>query len=317
MEISKSKYLEEVLQSHRMAHVNDLLDKYREKRDEIKEAIEAEYGSNIYNPLNSGSYAKSTAINSKFDLDIMIPFKRYSFSTLEEMFNDLLRFLRRKYKYSAEVEDQKVSIGIKFPPDRNGDVISIDVVPGRELNTGQYRSDNKLNLNINSRRSSQFDQSYIQTNVHAQIAHIRHKDNERKRTIIRLLKIWKSSNNENYKSFFIELITIKAFNNISISGSLWEQLEAVMRYIRDNVTKDHFTLRDPGNSGNDVADTLNTSERSNLSGRMKNMLNRITDNENNLKTYFPKNPKFDSDGGFGFKPRTSGPSRPPKNERFG
>lgn len=313
MEISKSEYLEEVLQSHRMAHINDLLDKYRKKRDEIKEAIEANY-TNRYTPFNSGSYAKSTAINSKFDLDIMIPFKRNAFYTLQDMFDDLYDFLKKQYGNEATVRNQKVSIGVEFYPDYQGDVISIDVVPGRELNQGQYPNDHKLNLNISSTGNND-GKNHILTNIHAQIDHIKSRHNERKN--IRLLKIWKSSNKENYKSFLMELITIKAYDNMFISGNLWEQLKSVMEYIRDNITKDNFTLKDPGNGGNDVADTLNAFERRNLSGRMNNMLNNITRNADNLKIYFPKNSKFDPDGGYGFKPSTNGPSRPPKNERFG
>lgn len=308
MSVSKSEYLQDVLQTYRMTHVKIFVDKHLDKRQEIKEALEAKYGVNIYAPLNSGSYAKHTAINKKFDLDVMIPFKRNAFTTLEAMFNDILAFLKEKYRGKATVRDQNVSIGIDFNADKDGDVVSIDVVPGRELNTGQYPTDKKLNLNINS------NQSYIQTNIHAQIDHIKSRDNERK--IIRLLKIWKTTNNEQYKSFFLELITIKAFDSVIISGNLWEQLKSVMEYIKDHITKDNFTLKDPGNSGNNVVNTLNTFQRSSLSNSMKNMLNRIADDANNLKTYFPKNAEFDSNG-YGRKPGTSGPSRPPKTERFG
>lgn len=318
MEITKSEYLAEVLESHRMAHVNDLLDKYREKRQEVKEVIEARYTDDIYGPLNSGSFAKHTAINNKFDLDLMIPFKRGAFGTLKAMFDDIFDFLKKEYKGKAEVKDQKVSIGIEFYTDDDGDNISIDVVPGRELNKNQYEKDNKLNLNINSRRSSSNEQDYIQTNIKTQIDHIKSKDNERK--IIRLLKIWKTTNNEKYKSFLLELITIKAFDKYSISGNLWELLKAVMEYIRDHITKDNFTLKDPGNSGNDVADTLDANQKRNLSNRMKTILERIDGDEDNLKIYFPLNSDFEENkgrNGYGTKSGTRGSSIPPKTERFG
>ncbi|WP_299884313.1 nucleotidyltransferase [uncultured Lacinutrix sp.] len=320
MNITKSEHLENVLQTHRMTHIEDLLKKYREKRQDIKEAIEAEYSSDIYNPLNSGSYAKHTAINSKFDLDVMIPFKRDAFMTLEEMFNDIFDFLQEKYGSVAEVIKQKVSIGIEFYADDNGDIISIDIVPGRELNTGQYEDDHKLNLYVNSNYGELEAQSYIQTNIHAQIDHIKSKDNERK--IIRLFKVWKTTNNENYKSFLLELITIKAFDKENIKGNLWEKLKAVMEYIRDHITKDNFTLKDPGNGGNDIADTLEDYEKRNLSNKMKNMLERIEDNEDNLKHYFPTNPDFEDEdkngNGYGKKSGAASLfSRPPKNERFG
>lgn len=320
MNVSKSEYLKKVLDSYRMAHVNDLLDKYREKRKEIKEAIEAEYTGDIYNPLNSGSYAKHTAINSKFDLDVMIPFKRRAFETLEVMFDEIFDFLYEKYGDEAKVIKQKVSIGIEFYPDNDGDIISIDVVPGRELNKNQYEDDHKLNLYVDSRYGSLEEQSYIQTNIHAQIDHIKSRDDERK--IIRLLKIWKTSDqtNKEYKSFLLELITIKAFDKDAISGNLWEELEAVLKYIRDHITEDGFTLKDPGNSGNDVADTLEDCQKQSLSNKMQNMLDRIEDNEDNLKIYFPINSDYEEDtgdNGYGVKTGASIFSRPPKNERFG
>ena len=317
--MDKSNYLSEVLDTHKMFHISSLLDKYREKRQEIKEAIEEKYGTEIYNPLNSGSYAKHTAINTKFDLDVVIPFKKDSFSTLEDMFEDIFDFLYDKYSDEATVRKQKVSIGIEFFADDDGDVISIDIVPGRELNKDQYDEDYKLNLYVNSKYGLISEKSYIQTNIKAQIDHIKNKENERK--IIRLLKIWKSSNNEDYKSFLFELITIKAFDKANISGNLWEKLEAVMKYIRDNITKEDFSLKDPGNSGNDVADTMESWQKENLSNKMNNMLDRIEENEDNLKIYFPTNEAFEEDdenkSGYGVKEGASTFSIPTQNQRFG
>lgn len=310
MTMTQSEYLQEVLETYRMSHVQSFVNKHFDKRQEIKEALENHYTSSIYPPKNSGSYAKHTAINKKFDLDVMVPFKRNAFSTLEDMFQDILDFLKDKYRYEATVKDQNVSIGIDFHADSDGEVVSIDIVPGRELNLNQYPLDKKLNLNINSRGNRADSQSYIQTNIHAQIDHIKSKENERK--IIRLLKIWKTTNNEKYKSFLLELITIKSFENTDTSGNLWDKLKAVMKYIRDNVNQDNFTLKDPGNSGNNVIDTLSRYERNQLSSRMETILNSIYRDANNLKVYFPKNTN-----GYGFKSNTSGPSRPPKNERFG
>ncbi|MDN3596806.1 nucleotidyltransferase [Zunongwangia endophytica] len=318
--MDKSNYLNEVLDTHKMSHISSLLNKYRDKRQLIKEAIEEKHRNQIYSPLNSGSYAKHTAINTKFDLDVVIPFKKDSFSTLEEMFEDIFDFLYHKYSDEATVRKQKVSIGIEFFADDDGDVISIDIVPGRELNKDQYDEDYKLNLYVNSKYGLISEKSYIQTNIKAQIDHIKNRENERK--IIRLLKIWKSSNNEDYKSFLFELITIKAFDKANISGNLWEKLEAVMKYIRDNITNYDFSLKDPGNSGNDVADTLESWQKENLSNKMNNMLDRINDNEDNLKIYFPTNEVFEEDddeskAGYGVKEGASTFSIPTQNQRFG
>nr|NQU91256.1 nucleotidyltransferase [Bacteroidota bacterium] len=319
MAVEKNEHLQNVLETHRMSHIDDLLTKYKTQRDEVKEALEQQYTSNIYSPINSGSFAKHTAINCKFDLDIVVPFKRNSFDTLENMFDDVYDFLYDSYNEEATVRKQKVSIGIEFFPDQDGNIVSLDIVPGRELNQNQYPDDKKTNLYVNSKYGIIAEKAYIQTNIQAQIDHIKAKENERK--IIRLFKIWKHSNNEKYKSFLMELITIKAFDNVDVTGNLWEKLNTVMEYIKDNVTNDDFKLTDPGNSNNDVMESLETWERNNLSDRMDIMINRIEENSENIKTYFPINEKFEekksSQNSYGIKGSIIAPSIPPPNQRFG
>jgi len=321
MTTEKKEHLNNVLQTHRMAHIQELLSKYESRRTEVKEKIEQQYKGKIYTPFNSGSYAKYTAINSKFDLDLVIPFKRDSFSTLEEMFNDLYDFLYEEYNTVASLRKQKVSVGIEFFEDENNDVINIDLVPGRELNLESYIEDNKLNLYINSTYGILESKSYIQTNIQAQIDTIKGLNNER--SIIRLLKIWKITNKEKYKSFLFELITIKAFYQNDISGNLWEKLKSVMEYIRDNVANESFTLKDPGNSNNDVISTLDMWERQLLSSKMKSIIERIESYDENIKLYFPINKDFEeeekdnNDSSYGIKDPKIVPSTPPNNQRFG
>jgi tRNA nucleotidyltransferase (CCA-adding enzyme) len=319
MAVDKQQHLNDVLETHRMAYINGLIEKYKTKRDEVKEVLEENYSSDIYSPLNSGSFAKSTAINSKFDLDIVVPFKKNTFDTLENMFNNLFDFLYEKYNGQATVRKQKVSIGIEFYSDEDGDVISLDIVPGRELNQDQYLDDKNMNLFINSKYGLLSEKTYIQTNIQAQIDHIKAKENERK--IIRLFKIWKNSNRENYKSFLLELITIKAFDKTDVSGNLWEKLKTVMNYIKENVSEDDFKLIDPGNSNNNVMETLESWERTNLASRMGTIVKNIEDNSENIKTYFPINEKFEdqlsSKESYGIKGASISPSIPSDNQRFG
>ena len=58
------------------------------------------------------------------------------------MFDSLYDFLYDEYGEVAQIRKQKVSIGIIFDKDDDGDVISLDIVPGRELNQDQYSEDN-------------------------------------------------------------------------------------------------------------------------------------------------------------------------------
>lgn len=324
--MDKSQHLESVIKTHQITKEKQLLDKHVQKKNEIKGALEEKYGSNVYTPFNSGSYAKNTAINTKFDFDLVSPFKRNAFGssgTLKEMYEDVYDFLYEKYKNVAEVKKQKVSIGLEFYADSDGDIIKVDVVPGRELNQDQYKDDENLNLYVYYKYGNiDAGSERIKTNVQAQIDNIKDRATNEKdsiRKIIRLLKVWKH-NKGNYptKSFFLELITIKAFDNNRIAGNLWEKLKIVLEYIRDNVHKDGFTLKDPGNSTNDLADTLTSNEKQQLSEDMKNMINRIEENAENIKTYFPENPKFKEDNSEKNKyVATIGMPTPPPKLNFG
>lgn len=323
MALDRTDHLNSVLETHKMSHINDLVTKHKDKKDEIKIALERQYTSDIYSIFNSGSFGKHTAINIKFDLDLVVPFKRNSFDTIEKMYNDVFDFLYEKYQATGEatVRKQKVSIGVLFKEDKNGDKINIDVVPGREITKDAYLEDKNLNIYFNDNAWGFTKGTYTKTNINAQIEHIKAKETERK--IIRLFKVWKNSNNENYKSFLLELLSIKAFEKSNISGNLWEKLKGVMTYIKDNVTKEDFTLKDPGNSNNDVIKTLQTWDRENLSNRFKIMITRIEENPENIKSYFPINEKYsdteekDTSHSYGLKSSSAGLSIPSDNQRFG
>ncbi|WP_286752160.1 MULTISPECIES: nucleotidyltransferase [Sphingobacterium] len=319
MAVNRNDHLQSVLQSHRMSHIESLVEKYKEKRNSIKEALEERYGSDIYGPFNSGSYAKHTAVNCKFDLDLVVPFKRNSYSTLREMFEDVYDYLYETYADVATIRKQKVSIGVIFDTDTDGDTVSIDVVPGRELTTDDYPESRDLNVFFNEAMGLIQKDTYLKTNIDSQIDHIKARDNERK--IIRLLKLWKYHNGEQFKSFLMELLAIKAFDKTSITGDLWDKLKGVMTYVKENVIKETFTLIDPGNSNNDVMKSLDTWQRENLANRFKTVIERIEENSENIKSYFPINEQFEeqktTENSYGIKGPAIIHSIPKDTERFG
>ena len=120
----------------------------------------------------------------------------------------------------------------------------------------------------------------------------------------------------------LELFTIKAYDKTYISGNIWDKLKDVMVYIKENIVKEGFKLTDPGNSNNDILSSMEVWEKNNLADKLELIINRIEENSENIKTYFPLNDEF-NDGDeetnknkYGLK---SGiiPSTPPNNERFG
>lgn len=299
--MDKSKHLESAIKTHQITREESLLQKFKERNKQVKEALEKNYGDKLYPPFNSGSYAKNTAINTKFDFDLVSSFKRNAFGsngTLKEMYEDVYDFLKNEFSEIAFVKKQKVSIGIEFYADEDSDIVKIDVVPGREFNLDQYKEDQNLNLYINDDYGIfSAGSERLKTNIEAQKQHVNGKataEKDKIRKIVRLLKIWKVDylKNKNYKSFFLELFVIKAVEKCDVSGNIWDKLKVVLEYIRDNVTTDGFTLQDPGNSSNNLMDTLEDFEKNTLKSEMSNMLQRIDDNDENIKVYFPENKKF-------------------------
>lgn len=291
MTFSKTKHLEDVVYSHKMSHIQTVMDKALAKRDEIKDSLKDKYGNKrATRAINSGSYAKHTAINIKFDIDISQPFKRDSFSTLQEMADDIFDFFDKEYKKNdsqlTKVRKQTKSTGLTFNID--DDIIDMDIVPGRELSQDDYVDTNKLNLYV--REEDGKDATSTQTNIKSHTEHINGKSKER--PVIRLLKVWKHNKNKKYlKSFFLELIVIRAFKNEpTIPSDLWERLKKAMEFIRDNV--ETIQLKDPGNSNNIVSNDLTDQEKKNLSNEMETMLERIDERSENIKLYFSINEQY-------------------------
>ncbi|NJO88187.1 MAG: hypothetical protein HC831_03865 [Chloroflexia bacterium] len=284
------------MDSYKMSHVQIKMDKYIKKREEIKDALDEKYnGKKASRAINSGSYAKHTAVNVKFDIDVCQPFLRSSFETLEAMADDVFDFFMNDYEDSELVKyktkKQRVSVGLTFLID--GEEVGMDIVPSRELLEDDYKVTNRLNLHVRAKGTE--PATSTQTNIQKHIELISGKGDERE--IIRLLKVWNITKNsgKKLKSFFIELITIRACEDYSgekLNG-LWERLQMVMEFIRDEI--ESIQLKDPANSNNIVSNTLTATEKSNLSYDMKVMLDRISENDENLKVYFSVNDKFDNE----------------------
>lgn len=58
MSIDKNKHLREVLDTHKMHHVQDFVDKVKARREEVKSMMHDHYGNDKYSSFCSGSFAK-------------------------------------------------------------------------------------------------------------------------------------------------------------------------------------------------------------------------------------------------------------------
>lgn len=283
MSAEKNEYLDAVLKTHSIELDEAKIGAYRIARDRIKVALEQKYAAEMYSPLNSGSYAKKTAINTNFDLDLAAPFKKGNFKTLREMYDEVEAYmleLKRSSGYAiTSVSRQRRSINLLL--NVNGQTLDMDIVPARELNDGSYLDDYKLNLYDSK------DKSYIQTNIRA------HNElmigREKERQVIKLLKSWKSAHKADMKSFLVELMVLSAFDRDSTMADkkLYERLHGSLAFMADNITT--IKLVDPANSGNLVSGTLTASEKELFKGKFGRMLDDIESSQDKLVEYFPIN----------------------------
>lgn len=283
MSTSKNAHLDAVIKTHNVELEEAKITAYRTKRDEIKVALQQHYRGCMYDPLNSGSYAKKTAINTNFDLDLAVPFKRGEFRTLRDMFEDVEGWVEDQKSSNrfgiTQVSRQRRSINLIFHV--NGHELDMDIVPGRELNSDQYQEDYNLNLYDSK------DDTSIQTNIKTHTELMLNRNLERE--VIKLMKVWKTAHKQDMKSFLVELMILSAFDKDSslADKKLYERLKGSLEYMADNITT--IRLVDPANSANVVSDTLTMTEKQEFKGRFGRILEEIERSEDNLIEYFPIN----------------------------
>jgi predicted nucleotidyltransferase len=207
-----------------------------ERREKVEKKLRDEFGSKIQSIKYSGSIAKHTALKDSFDIDLAVHFKKDAFDTLKEMYDAVYDLLAKTYT----VRKQRVSVGLVNQ--------NVDVVPGRRINPDDT-TDNDVNLYRTDTGGS------LQTNIEEQKEYIRKSG---ARDIIKLTKIWRTKWDLQVKSFAVELLVIKALDG-NDETALDARMKAVLEFIRDHM--ESVRLIDPGNSNNNVADTIPALEK--------------------------------------------------------
>ena len=314
MATNRKEHLEKVLETHDINKVASL-EKFISKKNKVKNALNVKFSDfKASNAIDSGSYAKKTAINTKFDIDCCIPFKKKvsdsdkGFSSLKEMFEEVYKYLKNEYTETDsditkdKVRKQKVSIGLEFEID--GEIFDMDVVPGRERpNNNSYSDSKDLSLYINpsnrSKKEEELSKTRIKTNIKKHLELLGGADRTHERKIAKLLKVWKTerkiqNGGKLIKSFMMELYTKEAFDNTEdIPSDLWEKVKMVMNHIIDNITQND--LVDPANSHNIVSDSMSDTAKSDTKRDMKKTIKEIDEESDKIKDYFPVNDDHEND----------------------
>lgn len=315
MATNRNEHLKKVLKTHDINKVESL-DKFIAKKNAVKNALNDKFSeTKASNAIDSGSYAKNTAINTKFDIDCCMPFRKkekdgdIGYSSLKDMFDDVYKYLKNEYTEEddditkEDVRKQKVSIGMKFIID--GEEFDMDVVPGRERpNNNNYNSNNTdLSLHIHppnrSKKEEDNNKTRIKTNIKLHVGLLNGADRTHERKVTKLLKVWKTERKNQkggklIKSFMMELYTKEAFDNADeVPNGLWEQTRLVMNYIIDNI--ETVNLVDPANSSNIISDAMSETAKSETKRDMKKTIKDVDEDSDMINEYFPINEDYDDE----------------------
>jgi len=272
-------YLHKVLMHYNVKgnkHIyNDAISKRESIKDFLKETFKGKLAGS---PVNWGSTARGTAIGDNYDFDIIIPFKRNSYNSLEEMYTSVYNILYKQYAgYNVEVRKQKRSLGITFF--LNETELHFDIVPGREVN--DYKLDKNLNLFV---RPDNFwsNPSRIKTNLDAHRNLTKNRPEERK--VVKLVKLYRDLCHSNIHSTLLQNITVKAFENQEASSSLSNNFIHTLEYIAEKLPI--LKVVDPANTNNILTENVSSNEINNLVRRINNDLFKIENNDRYLKEIF-------------------------------
>jgi hypothetical protein len=273
MPFNSDEYLKKVLAEENIKADPDYLKKVLKKRTEMKDWLIEEFGFLMVNGRSedAGSFSKRTAINSKFDCDIVLPFKKDSYNTLKEMYYDVYERICRKFGNIARV--QKQTKGIEVILQAGCDEIYFDIVPGREINN--YAIEKDLNLYVRPDWVWQRGKSF-KTNISLQKRLTINKPEARR--AIKLLKAYRDRNAVNIPTVIIEQSVVKALenNNYGVQYSDTENLLNSMEFIAKKVSVQNIV--DVANTNNNLSAKLSTQDRNRISDLLIADVERISNN---------------------------------------
>ncbi len=250
---------------------------YREK---LKQWMVDKFGNKLVAlPEDTGSFYKRTAINSNYDLDIVLPFRKNSYPSLEEMYYDVYEKVGKTFGEKATVTKQTKAIGITF--ENNGNPIHFDVVPGREINN--YAVEKDLNLYVKPDWIWQRGSSF-KTNVGVQKRMTVNKPEAR--TVIKLLKAYRDRNSLPLPTLMVEQCVADALseNNFGVYVSPTENLLNCMDFISKRM--EQRSLIDIANSNNNLHNKITDMQKRYISNQLRKDIQRIEANPRYIKEIF-------------------------------
>jgi len=256
--MTTNEFLQKVVKSQDLT--KQMLDDLVLNRDEVESFLREKFGDQ---PIirYGGSKAKGTMIMESYDLDMVCYFPRECNRDIKEIYDDVSKKLSEKYCIAPKTSAIRIE---KMEKDKTRIDYHIDVVPGRFIDDKKEETF----LHVKSGQGG-----WIKTDLQK---HIKFILNSGCSDIIKLSKLWRTRNNINLKTFFVELLVVKALEGSRHKENLQLSFITFLEYLRDGI-KD-ARLEDPANTNNVVSENWSENERKIISSRADESLRFVKDN---------------------------------------
>ncbi|MCG3257041.1 MAG: hypothetical protein KAU62_13170 [Candidatus Heimdallarchaeota archaeon] len=264
------------------------LNKARSRRDVLLSKISRD--TKIMESYNSGSYIKGTSLTPLNDIDVFLVLPLDEFDETDNMLRYIRDILIQRYGTSGPyIRLQDRSVGIRYSSTPH-----VDAIPAVA-----YKK-TPQNVQIFDRKEGR----WIYTSVKNQIKFLNDRNNvtPKLKNMIRLLKIWKEERRAKYRSYTIELLACKAYENGMKRGwlqGLTQFFEFMVEHKFEEpiiftdfhskstfeIPDDPVVVMDPTNTKNNVAEKMTVSTRNSFINSCNEALNwcykAIEENNNN------------------------------------
>ena len=273
-------YIKSLLTREQIKKNPAFLNRFLEYRSTIKGWLMQEFQQILAGPPeDAGSFHKRTAINSNYDVDIIVPFKRNSFSSLKEMYYAVYDKIKEKFGYNAFVNKETKAIGVTFEYEQMP--LHFDIVPGREINDYSIAKD--LNLYVRPDWIWQRGSSF-KTNVGVQKEMTKNQPVARR--IIKLTKIYRERNNFQLPSVIIEQCICDALLNRNFGVSFSDTDNFINSLTHLSKRLQSGVIIDRSNTNNNLLDSVSNEKVNGFVSQIHRDIDRIISTPRYIKEIF-------------------------------
>lgn len=278
--LNTTAILNTVVASTRLDKNNPAYKQLSRKADFLITAIKSNFRNQLGGQiLRIGSTEDNTALSTNFDIDISIPFKSGSFSSISVMFDELLRFIENEYRDTdlVKIRIQKKSIGLIYEIENED--YKIDVVPYKQTKGSRNKMAGYLIVNSDSIFGND---SYTKTDISC-LKSLKLTPVQQKLAIS--FKNWKQKFSIPVSSHLLRLLILDAYscNKGNIPRDYTMKILMIVHHIKNNIVNRRIVSTE---NTNNVLTDMNISDKKFIKKECEKIVTDYHYQPNTILSYF-------------------------------